>query len=136
MNQITAWLDGKKTNLISAWAFAGALYMVMNDIGDDQISALLATVATIAAAMRASNAKIAKAILPLVIGCLFAGGLVACASLGTIDPSTGTSPAQDITKASGSIASVFGPAVGTAVPLIVGGILSVIVALGKTKEPA
>ncbi len=136
MNQITAWLEGKKTNLISAWVFCGALYMAMNGIGDDQLNALMATVATLAATMRAAQAKVAT--LPIIIvgisvSLMMLGG---CAALATIDPASGTSPAQDIVVAVGETATLFGPVVGTAAPIVIGTILSLLIAFGKAKDAA
>ena len=57
--------------------------------------------------------------------------LAGCAALGTVDPATGTSPAQDIVAGAGDIASLFGPTLGTAIPLGLAGLLSIFIALGK-----
>ncbi len=137
MNRISEWLVGKKTNLVSAWVFCGALYMAMNGIGDDQLNALMATVATLAATMRAAQTK-AAAVAPIVLvgistSLLMLGG---CAALATIDPATGMSPAQDIVVAVGETAALFGPVVGTAAPIVIGTILSLLIAFGKAKDAA
>lgn len=131
--RLTASLKGKKTNLISAWAFCGALYMWMNGIGEVESAAILGTVATLAAAMRAGIAKNGNAVLILAVGAsfMFLGG---CAALGVADPATGTSPAEDIVAAAGTAAALFGPVVGTAVPVGIGSILSILIALGKSKD--
>ncbi len=124
-------LEGKKTNLISAWAFCGALYMWMNGLGEAEVSATLATVAALAASMRAGIARNGGAVaLVAIVAGIF---LVGCASLGTIDPATGTSPAQDIVAGTAEALAPFGVGVGTAVPLSLAGILSIIIALGKVK---
>ncbi len=135
MDQITAWLDGKKTNLVSAWVFCGALYMAMNGIGDDQLNALMATVATLAATMRAAQTK-AAGLVPVLVGGLAVSLLMlgGCASLGMIDPATGTSPAQDIVQAAGETAALFGPVIGAAVPIGLASLLSIIIALGKVED--
>ncbi len=136
MDQLNSWLSGKKTNILSAWGFCGALFMVMNGYGDDQISVLLATVATLAATGRAAIKK-SNGVVPFLIIGSMAGLFLfnGCASLGVVDPATGTSPAQDIVAAAGTGAALFGPVIGTAVPLGLASVLSILIALGKSKEP-
>ena len=126
-------LKGKKTNLISAWAFCGALYMWMNGIGEAEQQAILATVAALAASMRAGMARNMPVFLVggIVASVMFLGG---CATLGIIDPATGTSPAQDLVTAITPIAGLFGPIIGTAVPLGLASLLSIIITLGKVKD--
>ena len=125
-------LEGKKTNLISVWAFCGALYMWMNGLGEAEVSATLATVAALAAALRAGVAKngAGVAVMAITAGVFLSG----CAALAKIDPGTGTSPAQDIVASVGETAALFGPAIGTAVPIALATVLSVIIALGKAKD--
>lgn len=135
MEHLNKWLDGKKTNLISAWVFCGALYMAMNGIGDDQLSAIMATVATLAATMRASVAKVGAIVPFMIVGVgasLFLLG--GCAALGVIDPASGTSPAQDIVLATGETAALFGTVAGTVVPIGVASLMTILIALGKVKE--
>ncbi len=125
-------LEGKKTNLISAWAFCGALFMWMNGLGEAEVSATLATVAALAASMRAGLARNGGAVALVAITAGFF--LVGCATLGVIDPATGTSPAQDIVAGTAEALAPFGVGVGTAVPLALAGILSIVIALGKVKN--
>ena len=125
-------LQGKKTNFVSAWAFCGALYMWMNGLGEAEVAATLATVSTLAATLRAGIAKNGNAVLIVTAG-LSMIFLVGCASLGVIDPATGTSPAQDIITAAGETAALFGPVIGAAVPVGLATVLSIIIALGRVQ---
>ena len=134
MDQITVWLKGKKTNLISIWAFAGALYMWMNGIGEPEQQAILGTVAAGLAALRAGinkNGTAAAMIACATAGLFLLGG---CAALGMVDPATGTSPAQDIVAGVSETAALFGPVAGTAVPIGLASLLTVLIALGKVKD--
>ena len=129
LEQIQVALQGKKTNFIAAWAFCGALYMWMNGIGEVEEQAILGTVAAGLASLRAGISRNGAAMLicALTAGIFFVG----CASLGTVDPATGTSPAQDIVAAAGDAASLFGPVAGVAVPIGLASFLSILIALGK-----
>ncbi len=125
-------LEGKKTNLISVWVFCGALFMWMNDIGESEQQVILATVAALAASMRAGILKSGAAMfLVAVTAGMFLSG---CASLARVDPGTGTSLAQDIVAGAADIGSLFGPVLGAAIPPGLGGILSIMIALGKAKD--
>ena len=124
-------LQGKKTNLISAWAFCGALFMWMNGIGEIEQQAILASVAALGASLRAGMGKATAMFVMMGISGLWMAG---CAGLARIDPVTGTSPAQDIVAGASDIGMAFGPAFGTVVPLTLAGVLSIIIALGKAKE--
>ena len=133
-DKLQAALVGKKTNLISAWAFCGALFMWMNGIGDVEQQAILGTVAALAASLRAGIAKNGAAAV-LIIGASASFFLLGgCAALGVVDPATGTSPAQDIVAASAETAALFGPVAATAVPVGLASLLSVIIALGRVSE--
>ena len=134
MEQLMKALKGKKTNLIAAWAFCGALFMWMNGFGEAEVSATLATVAALAASLRAGIAKNGTAMV-IICGCASLFLLGGCAALGLIDPATGTSPAQDIVVAAGETAALFGPAIGIAVPIGLASLLTVLIALGKVKPP-
>jgi len=126
-------LKGKKTNLISVWAFCGALFMWMNDIGEVEQQAILATVAALGASLKAGivrQATVPFLLIGLGISATFLGG---CAALGQIGPG-GTSPAEDLVGSAAEIASLFGPLAGTIVPVGLGAILSAIITIGKVKD--
>lgn len=137
--RLNTWLSGRKTYIVSAATFVMALAAVMNGWGDAQINSFAAAMAVAVSTMRAGIEKSGtgtgsntyKIIIVAVIGFMFLGG---CAALGTVDPATGTSPAQDIVAALAEGASLFGPAIGTAVPLAAASILSIIIALGKVQD--
>lgn len=133
--KIQKWLKGRKTYIVSAAIFVGGLAAVMNGWGDAQINAFAVALATAISTMRAgiekSGSQVPKVIIVALIGFLFLGG---CAALGQVDPESGTSPAQDIVAALAEGTSLFGPAVGTAVPLAAASILSIIIALGKVGD--
>ena len=132
-NTIRNALKGKKTNLISAWAFCGALFMWMNDIGEAEQQAILATVAALGASLKAGIVRNNVApflIMGLGTSMFFLAG---CAALGEIGPG-GTSPAQDLVASSAELASLFGPMAGTIIPVGLGAILSAIITIGKVKD--
>ena len=134
INRVREALKGKKTNLISVWAFCGALFMWMNDIGETEQAAILATVAALGASLKAGIVR--QAVVPMLLiglGCS-SFFLVGCAALGQIDPASGTSPAQDLVAASSEFASLFGPMAGTVIPLGLGAILSAFITIGKVKD--
>jgi len=135
MSKFNAWMSGRKTYITSAAVFVLALAAVMNGWGDAQINAFAVALATAIATMRAgiekSGSQVLKVIIVAGIGFMFLGG---CAALGTVDPASGTSPAQDIVAALAEGSSLFGPAIGTAVPVAAASILSILIALGKTKD--
>lgn len=134
--KLNTWLSGRKTYIISATTFVMALAAVLNGWGDAQINSFAAAMAVAVTTMRAgiekSGNNTPKVIILAFIGFMFLGG---CAALGTVDPATGTSPAQDIVAALAEGASLFGPAIGTAVPLAAATVLSIIIALGKVEKP-
>ena len=131
--QLNDALSGKKSYFIATWAFCGALYMWMNGIGDAESQAILGTVAAGLATLRAGITKNGAAVLIVAVTAGFF--LTGCASLGVVDPATGTSPAQDIVTSVGEVASLFGPVAGTAVPIGIASLLSILIALGKVKKP-
>lgn len=129
-------LDGKKTYYITGAMFVIALAAVMNGWGDAQMSAAVGGIAAAMAAMRAGVEKsgggsTTKLIIVALLGLFLLGG---CAALGTVDPATGTSPAQDIVAALAEGSSLFGPVIGTAVPLVAATLLSLAISLGKVKD--
>ena len=139
VGQLNAAMSGKKTNLTAAWTFGFALFLVMNGVGVDEAGAihlaqdqagLGALLTAMSAGMATTRAAIAKAAVPILGVALFVG----CASLATVDPATGTSPAEDIVAAVGAITPLFGPGISAAAGGITSGILSIIIALGKAKE--
>jgi len=131
--QLNDALSGKKSYFIATWAFCGALYMWMNGIGDAETQAILGTVAAGLATLRSGIAKNGVAVVLIAVTAGFF--LVGCASLGVVDPATGTTPAGDIVTAVGETAALFGPTAGTAVPIGVATVLSILIALGKIKKP-
>ena len=134
-NALRESLKGKKSYLISIWAGMGALYMWMNGIGEAEQTAILATVAALGASLKAGIVR-QNGVAILLVGASASLFFLAsgCATLGAIDPATGTSAAQDLVTASGELASLFGPMAGTIIPVGLGAILSMIITMGKVKD--
>jgi len=129
-------LEGRKTYIMASVMFVFALASIMNGWGDAQTSAAIGAIGTAFAATRAgldkNNGGSTVRMLLICALCLFL--LTGCAGLATVDPATGTSPAQDIVAAVASGASLFGPVIGTAVPTAVAAILAILIAGGKAKD--
>ncbi len=128
-------VEGRKTYIMAGAMFVFALASVMNGWGDAQMSAGIAGIAAAFAATRAgidknNGGSTVKLLALMGLSLFLLGG---CAGLGTVDPQTGTSPAQDIVAAIASGASLFGPVVGTAVPTAVAAVLAILIAGGKAK---
>lgn len=129
-------LRGRKTNIMASIMFVYALAAVLNGWGDAEVSAGIGAMGAAFAALRAgvnkNNGGSTARLIVVCVLCMFLLG--GCAALGTVDPETGTSPAQDIVAAIASGASLFGPAVGTAVPTAAAAILMAIIAFGKVDD--
>ncbi|MEK0325748.1 MAG: hypothetical protein QQN63_08590 [Nitrosopumilus sp.] len=132
----TNWMKGRKTHMLNATVIVIALAAVLNGWGDVQINAFAIAIASAMSAHRAGVGKngvgqVGHVVIACVIGLFL---LVGCAALGKIDPLTGTTPAEEIVAALSTSSSLFGPVIGTAVPLAAASIFAILIALGKAKE--
>ena len=132
----TNWMKGRKTHMLNATVIVIALAAVLNGWGDVQINAFAIAIASAMSALRAGVGKngvgqVGHVVIACVIGLFL---LVGCAALGKIDPLTGTTPAEEIVAALSTSSSLFGPVIGTAVPLAAASIFAILIALGKAKE--
>jgi hypothetical protein len=74
-----------------------------------------------------------RTILPLIVSVFVLAG---CASLATVDPATGTSPAQDIMEEVTASSQLLPPPLNMWVPAGAGLVLTLLIALGKAKPAA
>lgn len=130
MNQMQKWLSGRKTYFLSAAMFTIALTAVLNNWGETELAALAAGIAALTASLRAGVNKSGAAVVMLAATLTIAG----CASLGKVDPVTGTSPAQDIVSATAPLGAMLPKPFNAIVPGVVGSVLALLIALGKVKE--
>ncbi len=130
MNKMQDWLKGRKTYFLSAAMFTIALTAVLNDWGAPEMSALAAGIAALSASLRAGVKSGGIAMLFLAVTLTIGG----CASLGKVDPATGTTPAQDIVTATAPIGAMLPSPFNAIVPGVVGSVLALLIALGKAKD--
>lgn len=134
MEQMLKMISGRKSYLSAMLVFNLALWGWLNGELDVEKFGILASVAGMGAGLRASVGKLnGKAAAVLLVAGL--ASLYGCASLGTVDPATGTTPAQDIqTGTVEPLAALLPPPFSTIVPIASAGLMTLLIALGKKDD--
>ena len=131
MDQITGFLKGRKTYLLSAWIFTGAVAALANGWGDEELAVLGGAIAALTATTRAGIKKGPATLAPLVLALLM---FVGCASLNRVNPATGKTGQQEIQESADQLAQSLPPPLNWILPSVTWLVLTIAAVAGREEQ--